>query len=303
MADLSFLISQIMTLMTPVLLAAIAGAICDRAGVFNLALEGKMLFGAFVAMSAASLLGSTGLAVPVAMVLTLLFALPMAYGVTRLNGDPVVIGIGINLLAVGLTAYLLTAIFGVRGTYFDLNVFALPRFDIPLIKDVPVLGAVFSGHGLLTYVSWFVVFISWFMLFRTPWGLRLRGVGLAPEAAIALGADPAKYKFYSIVIAGLLCGLAGADLALGTIAQFAENMTAGRGWIAVVAVMLGRSHPLYVALACALFGLGDAIGVRLQGAGLPNQITDIAPYAITIIALVLLALKGRKNPTLHTGNG
>lgn len=294
---LNMLLSQVLDLMTPVLLAAMAGALCERAGVFNIALEGKMLVGAFVAVATSVAFGSPVLAVFSAVLCTAIFASPLALGGARLGGDPIVIGIGLNLLASGLTTYLLGAIFGVTGTLVDPAVIALPKFDIAALADVPVVGAIL-GHNALVYLSWLLIFVFNIYLFRTPWGLRLRGIGEVPSAAAAMGANVSRYQTTIVILAGGLCGLAGAQLALGSVALFAENMTAGRGWIAVVAVMLGRAHPLGIALACLGFGLADAIGLRLQGQGLPNQITDIAPYAITLLAMIGLGLRGMKKRTV-----
>jgi ABC-type uncharacterized transport system permease subunit len=290
---LNMLLSQVLDLMTPVLLAAMAGALCERAGVFNIALEGKMLVGAFVAVATSVAFGSPVLAIFSAVLCTAVFASPLALGGARLGGDPIVIGIGLNLLASGLTTYLLGAIFGVTGTLVDPAVTALPKLVVPVLADVPVLGAIL-GHNALVYLSWLLIFVFNIYLFRTPWGLRLRGIGEVPSAAAAMGANVSRYQTAVVILAGGLCGLAGAQLALGSVALFAENMTAGRGWIAVVAVMLGRAHPLGIAVACLGFGLADAIGLRLQGQGLPNQITDIAPYAITLLAMIGLGLRGMK---------
>ncbi len=160
------------------------------------------------------------------------------------------------------------------------------------LAEIPVLGAILGGHSALVYLSWLLVVAIHVYLFRTRWGLRLRGIGEVPSAAAAMGANVSRYQTSVVVVAGGLCGLAGAVLALGSVALFAENMTAGRGWIAVVAVMLGRAHPFGIALACLGFGLADAVGLRLQGQGLPNQITDIAPYAITLLAMIGLGLRG-----------
>lgn len=290
---LNMLLSQVLDLMTPVLLAAMAGALCERAGVFNIALEGKMLVGAFVAVATSVAFGSPVLAIFSAVLCTAVFASPLALGGARLGGDPIVIGIGLNLLASGLTTYLLGAIFGVTGTLVDPAVTALPKLVVPVLADVPVLGAIL-GHNALVYLSWLLIFVFNIYLFRTPWGLRLRGIGEVPSAAAAMGANVSRYQTAVVILAGGLCGLAGAQLALGSVALFAENMTAGRGWIAVVAVMLGRAHPLGIAVACLGFGLADAVGLRLQGQGLPNQITDIAPYAITLLAMIGLGLRGMK---------
>ena len=192
-----------------------------------------------------------------------------------------------NLLASGLTAYLLRVVFGVSGTFSDPNVVGLGRITIPALVGVPVLGWAFARQSALTLAVWALTALISVVLFLTPVGLRLRGVGEQPEAAGALGIDVVRYRIVTVLIAGALTGLAGAQLSLGAVSVFAEDMSAGRGWIAVVAVMLGRNNPLYAAAACVLFGFADAIGVNLQSHGLPNQLTDIAPYVATLLALVI----------------
>jgi len=191
----------------------------------------------------------------------------------------------------GLTTYLMNALFGVTGTLLDPSITALPRMELAIFADIPLLGAIVSGHNFLVYLSWLLVVVLGLYLFRTRWGLRLRGIGEVPAAAAALGAKIGFYQTMSVVFAGILCGLAGAELALGSISLFTENMTTGRGWIAVVAVMLDRAHPLGIPVACLGFGMADAAGLRLQGQGLPNQITDMAPYVVTLLALTGLGLR------------
>lgn len=291
MMDVTGLGFQVLDLMTPILLAAIAGALSERVGLFNVALEGMMLVGAFAAIAAASMLGSTPAGALVAVVATMGFALPMAVGTTWLKGNSVVIGIGLNLLAAGLTAYLLSTMFGVRGTYFPMGVASLASIDIPVIASIPYLGAILSGHDVLVYTSWICTVLLGVFLFRTPLGLRSRGIGENAAAAEAMGTNVNLYRAVTMLAGAALCGLAGAKLVLGSITLFSEGMTAGRGWIAVVAVMLGRAHPVGVVGACLLFGLADSIGLRLQGQGLPNQITDAAPYAITLFALIVVSMR------------
>jgi simple sugar transport system permease protein len=210
------------------------------------------------------------------------YSLVLAVGAVTLRGDAVVLGIAMNLLAVGLTSFLLRTVFGVQGT-----------FDDPSLAGLPLIG----GFTPLAYLAFVAVAVAAVMLSRHVWGLRLRGVGEAPDAAATLGVSPAKYKYAAVLISGVLCGLAGAQLALGNVTLFSENMTAGRGWIAVVAVMLGRALPLGVLLAALLFGLAEAAGFRLQGLGLPQQATDAAPYVVTLGALFLTTARRRRRTT------
>jgi general nucleoside transport system permease protein len=282
-----FLMQSAVQAITPILLAALAGVLCGRVGVFNMALEGQMLVGAFAAVVASYFTHSAAAGVAAAMLATLVFSLILAFGATVFRGDAVVICIGMNLLASGLTAYLLRAMFNVSGTFSDPAIEGLTRIRIDWLRVIPILGWGFARQTLVTWAAWGLVVLVSIVIFKTPVGLRLRGVGEQPDAAEALGVNVNAYRIVTVLVAGALVGLAGAQLSLGAVTVFAEDMTAGRGWIAVVAVMLGRGDPLYSAAACALFGFADAVGLRLQGQGLPNQLTDIAPYLVTLVALAI----------------
>ncbi|MGV9880275.1 ABC transporter permease [Streptomyces sp. NPDC003006] len=278
--------------LTPILLAALGGAICERAGVFNIGLEGMMLIGCFSAVAGSWFTGSAWLGVLFGALASAAYAMILAVGTISLRGDAVVLGVALNLLAVGLTGFLLRTTFGVQGTFSDPDLAGLGGVDLAF------LGPVLSGHSPLVYVSWAAVAVAAVFLARHPWGLRLRGVGEAPDAAATLGVSPAKYRYAAVLTSGLLCGLAGAQLALGNVTLFSENMTAGRGWIAVVAVMLGRALPLGVLLAALLFGVAEAVGFRLQGNGLPQQATDAAPYVVTLVALFLSTARRERRKRL-----
>ena len=282
-----FLFQSAVQAITPILLASLAGTLCGRVGVFNLALEGQMLVGAFAAVVGSYFTHSALGGVAAATAGAAVFSLTLAYGATVFRGDPVVIGIGMNLLASGLTAYLLRIVFGVSGTFSDPGIVGLGRIAIPPLIGVPVLGWAFGRQSALTWAAWALTALVSVVVFLTPAGLRLRGVGEQPDAAETLGVPVARYRIVTVIVAGALCGLAGAQLSLGTVSVFAEDMSAGRGWIAVVAVMLGRNNPLYAAAACVLFGFADALSIHLQSLGLPNQLTDISPYVATLAALIL----------------
>ncbi|MFF4113351.1 ABC transporter permease [Streptomyces sp. NPDC001714] len=275
--DSDFVMSVLRAL-TPILLAALGGALCERAGVFNISLEGLMLVGCFTAVSTSWFTGSAWLGVLAAALASAAYSLVLAVGAVTLRGDAVVLGVAMNLLAAGLTSFLLRTVFGVQGT-----------FDDPSLAGLPLVG----GFSPLTYLAWAAVVVAAVLLSRHVWGLRLRGVGEAPDAAATLGVSPARHKYAAVLLSGVLSGLAGAQLALGNVTLFSANMTAGRGWIAVVAVMLGRAMPLGVLLAALLFGVAEAAGFRLQGLGLPQQATDAAPYVVTLGALFLTTARRR----------
>lgn len=285
---------------TPILLAALAGTLSERVGLFNIALEGQMLVGGFAAVAGSHFGGSLLAGVLAAVAAGTVFSGLLAVGSGLLRGNDIVIGISLNLLAAGLTSFLLRTLFGVSGTFSDSAMQGLPRLTVPLVASLPLVGTAFGEQNALVYLSWGLVAAIAVFLNRTPWGLRLRGIGEEPAAAVALGANATRYRFLVTLIGGALCGLAGLQLSLGSLTLFSENMTAGRGWIAVAAVMLGRARPLGVAAACVLFGLSDALGLRLQGEGLPNQITDSAPYVVTLAALLIAGLRRRQSAGLAT---
>jgi len=288
------LFSSALGALTPILFAALAGALCQRAGVFNISLEGTMLVGCFAGVAGSWYTGSVWLGVLIATVAGVAYSLVLAVGHVSLGGDAIVLGVAINLLAVGLTSFLIRTVFGTRGTFSDPSLQGLDAVDLPGLKDIPFVGEVLSGHSVLVYLSWLAVVALAVLLYRHPWGLRLRGVGERPDAAASLGVSVTRYRYGVILAGGALCGLAGAQLALGNVTLFSENMTAGRGWIAVVAVMLGRALPYGVLAAAVLFGLAEAFGFRLQGIGLPQQATDAAPYVVTLLALFVSSARIRR---------
>jgi simple sugar transport system permease protein len=193
-----------------------------------------------------------------------------------------------------LTVFLLRILLGAKGAFRHPDLHGLGALHLPLVERVPILGPLVSGHSWIVYLSLVLVLAVQVFLFRHPRGLRLRGVGEHPEAATALGVDVDGYRTLAVVASGALSGLAGAQLSLGNVTLFVENMSAGRGWIAVVAVLLGRAHPLGVLAACLVLGAGDAIGFRLQGLRIPSQFTAMLPYLVTLAMLVVLAARRRR---------
>lgn len=279
--------------MAPILLAALGGLICSRAGVFNIALEGLMLTGAYFAVVGSFYASNSFAGVLLAVLAGAVLAFVLAALTVTLKGDVIVLGIALNLLASGATIFLLRTMFGVKGAFQDPRLQGLGQIDIPIVQNVPVLGPILSGHSWVVYLSWILVAVVYILLFKHPVGLRLRGVGEAPQAAAALGVNVNRLRYGAIVVSGALCGLAGAQLSLGQVTLFVENMSAGRGWIAVVAVMFGQAHPLGVFAASLLFGFADSAGFRLQGLGLPSQFAGMIPYVVTLLALFVIEARRR----------
>lgn len=289
------LVESVVRALIPILLAALGGAICDRAGIFNIALEGHLLVGAFAAVAVSYATGSAPWGVLGAAAGSVAFSLVLAYGSVTRKAEPIVLGVAMNILAVGLTSFLLVAFFDVQGVFRDPAIAGLDPLAIPGLSSIPWIGPALFDQTLLGYLALAAVPALSVVLFRTPIGLRLRGVGERPLAAQTLGVSPTRYQYGALMASGVLTGLAGAQLALGNVVQFAENMSAGRGWIAVVAVMLARANPYATLGAALLFGLAEAVGYRLQGNGLPAQLTDAAPYVVTLVALLFAARYFRRD--------
>ncbi len=289
-------VAAVLTASAPVVLCALGGAICQTAGVFNIALEGQLLGGCFVAVVVSDATGSAWLGVVAAMAVITVYAGILSFATATLAADAIVVAVGTNLLALGLTAFLMRGLLGTSGTFTSPELSGLPTLDDWGLRDVPVLGDVLGPQSPLVLVALLLVAVTALWLRQTPGGLRLRGVGEHPEAAEALGLRVRAHRHGAVLAAGALCGLGGAQLALGNVTLFSEGMSAGRGWVAVVAVMLGRGRPYGVLAACLLFGAAEAWGFRLQGEGLPQQAADAAPYVITFGALAVLQarrLRGR----------
>ncbi|MGV9384210.1 ABC transporter permease [Nonomuraea sp. NPDC003707] len=289
---MSVFLAAVLTAAAPVVLAALGGLLSSVGGVFNMALEGQLLWGAFVAVLASHLTGSAWLGVAAAVLATTLYAALLSVPAVTFRADPVVVAVGVNLLALGLTAFLMRQVFGSGGTFTSPDLAGLPTLA-ELGLDVPVAGAqsplVPAAFLLAGWAAWW--------LGRTRSGLRLRGIGQHQEAAESIGLKVPAYRHGVLLGAGALCGLGGAQLALGNVTLFSEGMSAGRGWVAVVAVMLAGGRPSLMLGACLLFGAAEALGFRLQGLGLPQQAADAAPYLITLLALVLVAAARRRETT------
>lgn len=291
--DVALLASTI-RLVSPILLASLGGLLSERVGIFNVGLEGLMLTGAFFAVAGTAWTGNPwvglGLAVLAAVVLSIVYAV----AVVDLGGDAIVAGLAMNLLALGLTTYLIRPVFGVQGSFYDPAMPSLPDIHIFGIEGVPILGPLLSGYSPLVYLAFGLAIALQVWLFRHPSGLHLRAVGEAPVAAASVGINVRRTRYLALLGTGVLCGLAGAQLSISLVTQFVVGMTAGRGFIALVAVMFGRAHPLGVLGASLLFGFTYALTLRIQGGAIPPQFVAMLPYVATIVVLVLYAIRQRR---------
>ncbi len=281
---------------TPILLAALGGALCESACVFNIALEGFLLAGAFAAVLGSYFTGSATAGALAAMVGGIAMGLVFAEFNLRRGGDSIVVSIAINLLAAGLTTYLLRAVFDVAGAFSDPAIVGFKGINIPVIGSIPWIGHVLSGQSILFYIAVAVVPLMHRFLARHRLGLRRRAAGENPQALAAGGVNPKRVQLWALVGCGALCGLGGAQLSIANVNLFVENMSAGRGWIAVVAVLLTRGLPWPLFAIALIFGVVDSLSFRVQGLGMPQQFTDVMPYLATLIVLTALSWWRKRNP-------
>jgi len=217
-----------------------------------------------------------------------------------LKMDEFITGIGLNLFAVGVTTYMLRQIFKVKGAFSSPDIVPIPKVHIPLIKDIPVVGEILSGHNLIIYLTVLAVIIVSYVVFKTRFGLRLRAAGYNRTALDTSGVSANRIRIYSLLLCGVLCGLAGAYLSLGYVTLFTENMSAGRGWISLAAVILVSGNPAGIALISLLFGFTDGLGLFLQRT-LPPQFTAMVPYVATLVALFVYSMRLKKKQSIRNG--
>ena len=297
--SLMLTLAATLRLSTPLIFCAMAGLISERSGIVDIGLEGKMLAGAFSAASVAALTGSVWAGLAAAIVTSAVMALIHGYACITQKGDQVVSGVAINILASGLTIVAGAALFDQGGQTPSLpkesRFLSLTWPGAASLRDVPVIGPIYSnfisGHNLLVYVALLSVPFTHWLINETRFGLRLRAVGEKPEAVDTAGISVAWLRYRAVLLCGVLTGLAGAYVSTAQNAAFTRDMTAGQGFIALAAVIFGKWRPLPTLGACLLFGLLDAIAIRLQGVKItgtievPVQLVQALPYILTVLLL------------------
>lgn len=277
---------------TAILLAALGGLLNRQGGIVNVGLEGKMLVGAFVAVVVGAATGSSLMGVLAAAAAGGLVGLLFSWTITRLGANQIIAGLGLNVFAVGLLGYLLPVLYGVQGTYKPVGIPALPSVAIPLVAQLPFVGPILSGQDPLTYLSWLGAPLASVFLYRTARGLELRATGANEEAARSAGISTLLLRDLSTVAAGVLAGLAGAQLSLGVVQLFNKQMTGGRGFIALAAFYFGDARPAATAVGALLFGTFEALSFRLQASSaLPPQVVQTLPYLVVLASLGIVALR------------
>ncbi|MBM3677611.1 MAG: ABC transporter permease [Actinobacteria bacterium] len=287
---------------TPLIFASIGGMFSERSGVVNIGLEGMMLTGALFGILGADKTDSWVLGLLIGVLAGGLLALLHAVWSVHLRVDQIVGGTAINFLALGLTGYVFIDVYGQEGTPTDID--KIPNVDLGPIKDIPFFGDIFGNLNLMIWLAIILVVVSWIVLFKTPIGLRIRAVGEHPRAADTVGIDVYKIRYGAVVLSGMFAAAGGAYLSIGFVGSFNENMTAGRGFIALAALIFGSWRPFGAAAACLLFGFSSALAQRLpvysESAGLPIDVLFQAlPYVLTLIAVA--GVIGRSIPPASVG--
>ena len=293
------LLDSALRLATPLLLACLAGLFSERAGIFDIGLEGKMLAAAFAAGAFAAVSGSAWIGLGMALIVSMILSVIHGFASITLRGNQIISGVAINFLASGMTVLIGQNWFRQGGQTPPISGDA--RFEpvtLPFadqVKDVPVFGPIYqgliSGHNILVYIALAMVPLTWWVLFRTRFGLRLRAVGENPGAVDTAGISVIRQRYMAVLICGALCGVAGAYLSTGISAGFGREMSAGKGFIALAALIFAKWRPVPALWACLLFGLLEAIGIRFQSieiAGIgtvPVQFMQALPYILTVVIL------------------
>jgi simple sugar transport system permease protein len=291
------LIAATIRMATPLVLAAIGGVLTERAGVINIGMEGMMLLGSFFGVLASHVTGSPWLGLIAGIVVGGLSGWIHAFLSIRYSANQIVSALGINVLALGLTPYLSALIWGSRGASGAVT--GLPRWDIPLVKEIPLIGEVLGMHAPTVFLMFAIVIAAQIVLFKTKWGLRVRAVGEFAKAAATAGVPVQRTRYICVIVSGMLAGLAGVHLSLGHLSMWSWGMIGGRGFIALAVMIFGNWRP-YRALAAGLvFGFADALQIRLQGLGVPVQFMQMIPYLVTIA--VLAGVMGRARPPADIG--
>ncbi|RKX86018.1 MAG: ABC transporter permease [Spirochaetes bacterium] len=284
----------ILRVMTPLLFPALGVAVSELAGSVNIALEGIMLVSAFFGVIVSAYTGSLFLALIAGIVAGVFMGALLAYFHLKMKADIILGAIALNMFASGITIFLLFLITGDKGSTSSLQSLVFPSIDIPLLKSIPILGEIFSGHNILTYAALLAVPFFYVLMFKTPLGLRIRAVGQNPDAAESVGINVDKIKLYALMLSGLFGALGGLYLSMGYVSWFSRDMTAGRGFIAIAAATLGGNMPVGILLSSLLFGFVNSIAIYIASLNVPSELIQMIPYLVTLIALAVFAMRAQR---------
>ncbi len=274
---------------TPLLFGTMSALVCSVAGTVNIGIEGMMLMSSFWGTIVASFSKNPWLGLLTGVSTAVVLAALLAYFHLNLRTNVVIAGVATNLFSSGLTVFLLFMITGEKGTSAALKSYVLPRIQLPILKDIPFINKVLSGHNVLTYLAIVSVFVIHYLITKTPFGMKIRAVGENPDAALSVGISVKKMRYYSFLLSGMLAGFGGAFLSMGYVSWFARDMTSGRGFISLAAQALGGKSALLGGVGAMLFGIAESVGITLQSLRIPSEITNMFPFILTLGVLLLYA--------------
>ncbi|MDD4074934.1 MAG: ABC transporter permease, partial [Eubacteriales bacterium] len=286
-------LASVVRITAPILFAALGAVIAEKAGVTNIGLEGTMMITALFGTLTSYWTQSWVIGVICAMLVGMLLGLMMGFFALKLKTDIILAGIAVNMLGGGGTIFLLYMFTGMRGNTGALvspNIL-IPTINIPVIESIPILGDILSGHSVLTYVAFLLVWAIWVLLYKTSLGLNIRAVGENSNAASSVGVSVLKIKYIAIALSGVLAGLGGAFMSMYYSQGWNSGMVAGRGFIALAAQAMGRGEPVGAMLSSLLFGLAQALRTKVSGLqGVSSYLVSLIPYVVTVVGLVLYAI-------------
>ena len=296
----AFILGSALVLAVPIILGAMAGVMSERVGVVNIAIEGQLLTGAFMASVVSTLTGNQIFGIISAMITAALFSAVLAVFAIRFLAQQIIVGVVLNVLAIGITNFLYQQ-WVTEDESATNSPGTLPIIHIPVLGDIPIIGPVLFQNRIIVWLAIAIVIVLWFVLFKTKLGLRARAVGENPLAADTVGINVGRTRFWWVTLGGLLAGLGGAALTIGSSGSFGREMSGGLGFIALAVVILGRWHPGYATAAALLFGFSIILRVWANqvSPGIPTNFITMVPYIVTIIAVV--GFVGRSRPPAADG--
>ena len=287
-------IYTIIRVSTPLIFASLSSLIARRAGVTNITIDSTMLMSALTGVLVSAFTGSLWLALVCGMVVGIVMGIFMGYFHIMMNTNMILTGVAINTFTNGAVVMILYAFTGDKGSSSMINSLGVPALEIPLIKEIPILGEILSGHNIFTYVAFLMVIVVWFLMYRMPLGLRIRAVGENSSAAKSVGENPTKIKLIALGLSGFFASLGGMYLSMGNMQVFIVGMTSSRGFIGVAADAMGQGNPVGAMLASLLFGSANAVGNVLQINSFSTDVVMAIPYVVSIIGIIVYSAREKQ---------
>lgn len=291
--------NSIVRMSTPLIFVSMAAVLGAKANILCIAYEGMMLFAALGGVIGSAVFQNLLLGMLCGILAGSIIAGLFAYFVLVLKTKDMLVGLALNTLGSGGTIFTLYMLSGQKGSSISMSSLQFPSVTVPVIKDIPVLGEIFSGHNLLTYLAYLSVALVYIFLYKTPLGLRIRSVGENPDAAESVGTDIVKVKVIALMVGGVLASFGGMFMSMGYTPYFTRDMMNGRGFNAIAAQNLGVGHPLLTMVCAMVFGMANAFGIALQTYRIPSQVASMVPYITTLLGLIIIGQAQKKKEKKH----